>query len=258
MSVYCRCEKPKVDSSIDPSVLGSPCEVYNALLNKKNALLAERVRGPVCDPLRFDVQFQLISTMTYMFTLTDNETGEVVSWSVEKQTVDETPQHAFELDYAVSTLRYNSGVRRALEDHLEALQEQYPQEGYQLVSTVHGFLVERAISGTIGLVPFQLDLLPYPGVQPETEPGATSAVWELIGGIPGEAGRALARLIQRYIKLGASWELASSTLTGGLTRNTLIGSAPATDDAHIRFVIQLRDHTATDEQLVVAHSYYAA
>lgn len=256
MAGYSRCEKPKVDTSIDTRGLGGACEVYNALRNKKLAIQARRIQGPACDPLRFSVQHQLTDSTTFMFVLTDNETGEDVAWSVKKLYIKETAEHAFQRDYVESALRYNSGVVRALEDHVEAFQVQYPGFGYLLESTESGYHITRPLTGSIAVVPFRMDILNIVGAQPY---GRTTnpLIWDTVGGIAGEAGRSLARLLVRYIALGVVWDVEHIESAPGYTRTMLLGSAACNAESHIQFVIQLRDHQATDPQLANAHTYYA-
>ena len=183
--MYRRCEKPAPITTIDLSVYGNPCDIYQNMLNRIDALRRLQSQWPRCDISRFDVQFQLSDAMTYYFTILDKANGERYEWSVRKEYTSETPVHAFERDYNESALRYNSGVRRALDDHLEALQEQLPSALYRMEETSTGYRVFRPIMANLGIVPFELAFSSVAGELP-TGGVIHPEIWDYIGNIPGE------------------------------------------------------------------------
>jgi hypothetical protein len=254
---YRRCEKPTPDTSIDLSGLGGPCDVYKAMQNKIKAIKDCRVVGPLCDPTRFEVQFQLTDASSYMFVITDNETGEQVGYSVRKEFPKESAQRAFERDWIESAIRYNSGVVRALEDHLEALQLAEPDAGFHLRNVCGGFgyQIYRPISPGMDVIPFKLDFVPIKGVitdPPTMEP----RIWDVIGNVPGEQGRSLARLITRLMRLGVSFTSVEETAISEYYNWTIQGWVKRNDDSHIQVILTHQGNALSDEQLAAYHEYY--
>lgn len=252
---YRRCEKPAPNTTIDLTGFGNPCDIYQNMLNKIDALRRLKSQWPRCDISRFDVQFQLSDAMTYYFTIFDKANGERYEWSVRKLHPKESPQEAFERDYNESALRYNSGVRRALDDHLEALQEEFPQAFYQLDETMFGYRTHRPISGHSSIVPFEMSFINLPGLM--GEPGTLDPnLWEYIGNIPGEAGRSIARMVKRLIKLGVHFDLVERNIVKDYRNITLEGSAYANGSTHTRVRIVLQEVAMSDKDLAQYHDIY--
>jgi hypothetical protein len=253
--MYKRCEKPAPLTTIDLSLYGNPCDIYQNMLNRIDALRRLRSQWPRCDISRFDVQFQLSDAMTYYFTIFDKANGERYEWSVRKEFTKESPEHAFERDYNESALRYNEGVRRALDDHLEALQEDFPAFHYQLEETTNGYRVWRPIMGELGVVPFQLDFVGLPGVA--VLPGVpVDDIWSYIGNIPGEAGRAIARLVRRLIKLGVVFDKIDRTVIKDYRNIVLEGYAYRNSDTHTRVRMTLQEVAMLDADLDQFHEIF--
>ncbi|QBJ02549.1 virion structural protein [Pseudomonas phage Psa21] len=253
--MYRRCEKPAPNTTIDLSVYGNPCDIYQNMLNRIDALRRLKDQWPRCDFSRFDVQFQLSDAMTYMFVITDKANGEMYQWSVEKEFTKESAQHAFERDYNESALRYNSGVRRALDDHLEALQEDYAALLYRAEETDTGYRVWRPIVGPVGLVPFQLEFIGLPGVA--VLPGVPREdIWDYIGNIPGEAGRAVARLVKRLIKLGVVFDSVERTVIKDYRSIVLEGYAWRNESTHTKVRMTMQEIAMLDKDLEQYHKLY--
>lgn len=252
---YKRCEKPTPDTSIDISVFGDPCGIYQNMLNRIDALRRLQSRWPRCDITRFDVQFQLINAMTYMFVITDQANGERYEWSVAKEFTKESPQSAFERDYNESALRYNSGVRRAIDDYLEGLQEQEPGAFYRLNETDTGHRVWRPIIGGLGLVPFELLFVGKPTA---FDPNAVQHpdLWEYLGNIPGEPGRSIARMVKRLIKLGVVFDLVTREIVKDYRKIVLVGQAYRTNNTHTEVQLVLQEIAMSDENLITYHQYF--
>jgi len=253
--MYKRCEKPAPNTTIDLSVFGNPCDIYQNMLNRIDALRRLRSQWPRCDIGRFDVQFQLSDAMTYYFTIFDKANGERYEWSVRKEYTKESAEHAFERDYNESSLRYNAGVRRALDDHLEALEEEYPNAHYRLEETDNGYRVWRPIVGDVGVVPFQLDFIGYPGAgifpgEPRTD------IWDYIGNIPGEAGRAVARLVRRLIKLGVVFDHVERNIVKDYRAIVLEGYAYRNSDTHTKVKLTLQEVALLDRELDQYHEIF--
>ena len=156
---YKRFEKPQIDTTIKIWELGDPCSVYQNLMNLRDALRRLQNPWPDCDITRFDVQWQLIDSMTYMFVLKDKVTGEVYEWSVRKEYTKESAEHAFTRYYNEAAIHFNAGAYRALQDYVEALQDEYPEAHYKLEEHKTGWRVFRPIRRKLGLVPFELTFL---------------------------------------------------------------------------------------------------
>lgn len=253
--MYRRCEKPAPITTIDLSVYGDPCDIYQNMLNRIDALRRLQNQWPRCDIGRFDVQFQLSDAMTYYFTILDKANGERYEWSVQKEYTKESPEHAFERDYNESALRYNSGVRRALDDHLEALQDQSPGAFYRMDETTTGYRVFRPIMGNLGVVPFELSFTGIPGELPEG--GVTHPeIWDYIGNIPGEAGRAIARMATRMIKQGVVFDKVDRVIVKDYRSIVLQGYSYRNAETHIAVKMTLQEIAAPDDDLVKYHEYF--
>jgi hypothetical protein len=253
--MYRRCEKPAPITTIDLSVYGNPCDIYQNMLNRIDALRRLQSQWPRCDISRFDVQFQLSDAMTYYFTILDKANGERYEWSVRKEYPNETPVHAFERDYNESALRYNSGVRRALDDHLEGLQEQSLSALYRMEETDTGYRVFRPIMGSLGVVPFDLTFVGTTGPLP-TNGVIHPDIWDYIGTIPGEAGRAIARMVTRLIKLGVMFNKAERVIVKDYRSIVLEGYAYRNAETHTAVKLTLQELAVPDSDLIQYHQYF--
>lgn len=253
--MYKRCEKPAPQTTIDLTGLGDPCDIYKNMLNKIDALRRLKAQWAQCDITRFDVQFQLADAMTYYFTIFDKANGERYEWSVRKEYTKESAEHAFERDYMESALRYNSGLRRALDDHLEALQEDSPDAFYRLQETTNGYRVWRPITGRLGVVPMELSFVGRPGVLPIDVP-QHPLIWEYLGGIQGEAGRSLARAVLRMMKQGVVFHSAERTVVGDYRNITFIGRSPRNEQSYIETTMVIQEIDRPDGDLSQYHQYF--
>lgn len=253
--MYKRCEKPAPNTTIDLGVFGDPCNIYQNMLNRIDALRRLRSKWPRCDISRFDVQFQLADAMTYYFTIMDKANGERYEWSVRKEYTKESAEHAFERDYNESALRYNAGVRRALDDHLEALEEEYPTAHYRLEETGTGYRVWRPIVQTVGVVPFQLDFLGMPGDGVALGPPRDD-IWDYLGNIPGEAGRAVARLVKRLINLGVTFHHIERVVIKDYRSIVLEGYAYRNSTTYTKVRLVLQEVALSDTELDQYHEIF--
>lgn len=254
--MYKRCEKPAPNTTISLYGYGSPCDVYQNMLNRIDALRRLKSQWPKCDISRFDVQFQLSDAMTYYFTIFDKANGERYEWSVRKLYTKESPESAFERDYNESALRYNLGVRRALDDHLESLQELNPTAFYSLEETQSGYRTWRPITGAIGVVPFEVSFVNTPGpfVLVEPDPNAL----EYLSYIPGESGRAITRMVSRLIKLGVVFDKAERIIVKDYRKIVLSGTARSNEQTHTAITIVLQEVAMTDTDLSQYHEIYTS
>lgn len=197
--------KPIVDTKIDLSQYPSVCDVGKQLKDRQRLQALCKTCNAVCTVDDYTVQWTGVDAMTYMFVLTEKATGQTWEWSVKKDFPKEGPQAAFERDYSEATLRHGPGIVRALEDFLEALQVLNPAAGYKMECTETGYRFFRPLEGELALVPFQLDILTDPTPFPETSV-IHPELWDVIGSIEGEAGRSIARLVTRYLRLGVVFD----------------------------------------------------
>lgn len=253
--MYKRCEKPAPLTTIDLSGLGDPCDIYKNMLNKIDALRRLQSQWAQCDITRFDVQFQLADAMTYYFTIFDKANGERYEWSVKKEYTKESPEHAFERDYRESALRYSAGLARALDDHLEALQEDYPAMFYRKEETATGYRVWRPIFGKLGIVPMELSFVGMPGVMP-IDTFNSELIWEYLGNIPGEAGRAVCRAVRRMIKQGVVFDKVDRVIVGDYRNITLIGKGYRNEQTHTEVRLVLQEINMKDLDLNQYHQYF--
>lgn len=253
--MYKRCEKPSPNTTIDLNGLGDPCSIYQNMLNRIDAIRRLRNVWPRCDISRFDVQFQLIDSMTFMFTVEDKASGERYEWSVPKESLRETPVTAFERDYNESALRYNRGVESALDDYLEALEEDYPARHYRLEETTNGYRVWRPIMGGLGLTPFAVTFTGTPGVMDTTQVMVPD-IDDFFGNIPGEPGRAINRLIKRLTRLGVVFDQPERELVKDYRRLVLTGKAYRTVNTVTRVTITLQEIALEDTELYQYHQYF--
>lgn len=253
--MYKRCEKPAPDTTIDLSVFGDPCDIYQNMLNRIEALRRLQSQWPLCDITRFDVQFQLVNANAYMFTIFDKANSERYEWTVEKEYTKESPEHAFERDYNDSMVRYNAGALRALDDYLEAIQENDPSAYYRKEETTSGHRVWRPIRGGLGLVPFEFSVKAVngPAIQPRV---LHPEIWEYIGNIPGEAGRSIARMVKRLIKRGVVFDKAERTIVKDYRKVTLSGTVFRNAQTHNVVTITMQEIALSDGDLFQYHQYF--
>jgi hypothetical protein len=246
--------KPVVDTSIDLSQY-DVCQLGQQLKDRERLKDLCKRCNALCQPDAWSVQWQLIDATHYMFVLTEKATGQTLSWSVMKAFPNESAQAAFERDYIESTLRYNVSIMRALEDHLEALQDTNPTAHYRMECTATGYRIFRPIIVTLGLVPFQLDILTELGPVPldrVTHPG----LWEALAVVPGEAGRALARLVTRYMKLGVVFDTVEELTVQDYAKTTISGRIKRDNTTHYVVRLTRQDIQLTDPTLAQYHEYY--
>lgn len=253
--MYKRCEKPAPDTTIDISVFGDPCSIYQNMLNRIDALRRLQAKWPRCDISRFNVQFQLIDAMTYMFTIEDKANGETYEWSVRKEWTKEPPELAFERDYNESALRYNKGVVSALDDYLEAIDELNPERLYRQEETAKGYRVWRPIMGGLGLTPFEVSFTGIQGIVPLGR-ALLPDIDDFFGNIPGEPGRAIKRLIKRLTLLGVVFDQPQREIVKDYRRLVLTGKAyrTATTQTEVRIVLQ--EIALADDELYQYHQYF--
>lgn len=130
--------KPVIDTEIDLSKYPDVCTVGKQLNERERLKELCKRCGILCEPDDYSVQWTFINASTYGFVLTEKATGKTTSWSVMKDFPKESAQAAFERDFSEASLRYNSGVVRAIEDFLEAVRDMNPTANYKLECTDNG------------------------------------------------------------------------------------------------------------------------
>lgn len=252
---YKRCERPAPDTTIKLFELGESCTVYQNMLNRIDALRRQQNPWPPCDLERFDVKWQLINVMTYMFVLVDRATQETFEWSVVKAYPRETADHAWVREYNESAIRYNAPAYRALQDYVEALQDQFPTARYQLQERVNGWRAFRPITGKIGVVPFEMTFKAKPGAM-QQDRMIHQDVWDAVSTIPGEAGLAVARMMQRQQKAGVYFNEVIQFVVKDYRTLIIKGHAFRDEETHTEVMIKLQEVAMSDVDLSLYHEYY--
>ncbi|MCY1456210.1 hypothetical protein D9M71_734120 [compost metagenome] len=105
------------------------------------------------------------------------------------------------------------------------------------------------------MVPFELAFegvvgeLPTDGVQhPE--------IWDYVGTIPGEAGRAVARMVTRMIKHGVVFDKVDRVVVKDYRSIVLQGYSYRNTDTHIAVKLTLQEIAVPDGDLVKYHEYF--
>lgn len=248
------CAKREIpDTSIDIDGLGTNCDVWAHLKDMFDYLKEERVGAVPCDTKRYSVQHSLVDAMTYLFIITDHLTGETLEYTVVKEFTKEGPQEAFERDYRERELRYNRSIVRALEDHLEALQEVHPDDGYTLRRNKDGYRIFRPIKQDLGVVVFRVDYEVEDG--PVVMPRITSTTE--FPDVPGELGRSIELLIKRFGKLGVVFEEAVvDEKINDYREVSLTGRTFRSPWNHMKITISYQEIALDDDKLRRYHEYY--
>lgn len=216
------------ENLIDFKKLGCPCDTWAHMKDQFIYLKDERAGVVPCKPDQFKVQWAIINPMTYLYAVTDLLTGELCEYSVVKEYPHEGPEAAFERDYRVKELRHNRGVRRAIDDTLEAFEELYPTLHYKLSEDKAGFKIHHSIRRNLGVISWKIDY----GYHRHHKP-MNLLEWVLfypdhpidIPNVLPEVGSALQLLIKRMRKTGVHFEKIETVKVHDLDLIEITGGA---------------------------------
>lgn len=247
--------KPVIDTAIDLSKYPDVCTVGKQLTERERLQALCKMCGTECAVDDYSVQWSFINASTFGFVLTEKATGKIISWSVMKDFPKETAQAAFERDFSEATLRYNKGVLRAVEDFLEAVRDLNPTANYKLECTDNGYRIYRPLSSAIGVVPFEMAVTKVMGKVPE-ESVIHPDLWNVVGSIEGEAGRSIARLVTRYMKIGVVFDKIEYFKDGDYRRTNIVGYRKRDDNSLHIVTLTNRHIDLTDPSVLTYHDYY--
>lgn len=247
------------DNTLDFTWLGCPCDTWAHMKDQFQFLKDERAGVIPCKPDQFKLQWSGIDAMTYLMAVTDNLTGELCEYSVSKEFTHESPMEAFARDYRQKELRYNRGIRRAVDDTLEAFEELNPTIRYKLSEDQNGFYIHRPIKRDLGVIVWKttygvrlheqrIDWSDWVVTYPDNE--------IVIPDIMPEIAQALVLLIKRMRKAGIKFERIITEQISDFKTITVEGVAyrdPATLST-VKIVYQEMD--LDKHALNAYHEYY--
>lgn len=251
------------DSNIPFDHMGCPCDTWAHLKDMFVYLKDERAGVLPCKPEQFKVQWSFIDAVTYMFTVTDNLTGEIISYSVVKEFTKESPEQAFERDWRQRELMYNRGVIRAVEDLLEAMEESNPTVLYKLQrEPMQRYVIHKPIKEDLGIIGFKID---YQVETRVSEPYGKD-IWDTIyldqpivlPNIRDKIAYGTEVLLKRFRKAGVRFEGLYQETLEDLTRFTIVGNAYRDNTTNTKIRITYQEMDLSDPTLRAYHEYYTA
>ncbi|AEH03446.1 virion structural protein [Pseudomonas phage PhiPA3] len=249
----CCKDRPAPDTNVPFDQMGSSCGVYAHLHDMFVYFKDERAGAIPCDTSRYAVEWIGIDASTYGYIVTDKLTGETLEYQVVKEFTKEGPQEAFERDWRDRELRYNRGINRALEDHLEALQDNSPDKDYKLVRDSEGYKIIRALDDKLGVVLFRVDY------RHELLDGPVPLFTEIpeFPEIPGEVGRSFDRLVKRFNKLGVFFDPPVIEEVKDYHKVSMSGKAYRNSTTKNIVTITYQELLMSDDDLRRYHAYYS-
>lgn len=249
----CCGKRPPPDTSLDFTHLGCPCSTWAHMKDQFQYLKDERAGVVPCKPEQFAVQWSGIDAMTYLFIVTDKLTGELCEYSVTKEFTQESPLQAFERDYREKELRHNRGVKRAIDDQLEAFEELNPVVNYKLAYNHKGYFIHKPIRQDLGVVLFKVE---YGVVTKAIPPVIIPEIDVQLPDLAPEIASALLLLVKRFKKIGVRFERVDYKTFEDLKTIEIVGSSYRNNitDSTVKIVYQEMD--LTKPVLGAYHEYY--
>lgn len=247
------------ENLIDFKWLGCPCDTWAHMKDQFQFLKDERAKVIPCKPDQFKVQWSGIDAMTYLIAVTDNLTGELCEYSVSKEFTFESPEAAFARDYRQKDLRYNRGVRRAVDDTLEAFEELHPEVRYKLSENHKGFTIHRPIERELGVIVWKTQY----GVK-SFDTLLSKEEWQVIypdneitiPDILPEIAHALTLLMKRLRKIDVQFEKVEVLKDGDLRTIRIHGGAYRNNATMSTVNIVYQEMDLSKHTLSAYHEYY--
>lgn len=246
------------ENLIDFTGLGCSCDTWAHMKDQFGFLKDERAGVIPCKPEQFKVQWSGIDAMTYLFAVTDLLTGELCEYSVVKEYTHESPEDAFERDYRQKELRYNRGIRRAVDDTLEAFEELHPEIMYKLSETYNGFYVHRPIRHNLGVIVWKVvygveaHVIPVPWDDQEHYPENDIQIPDVLPSI----AQALELLMKRMRKIGVKFERVDFKNIEDFKTIEVIGASYRNNMSKNTIKIVYQEMDLTKQALNAYHEFY--
>lgn len=244
------------DNFLDIDHLGGPCSTYSQLSDMFIYIPEERLNVTACDLKRYKVKYSTIDSLNYLFVVEDQLTGNTVSYSVEKDYIKEPPQATFDQDFINKQLCHSRNVLRALEDMVEGFKLDNIDKSYQLVYKNNNWYIITPLSAKMAKVIFQIEVsivkneqIPIPNPQGPSNLPNTS--------YPVLTDLALARLIDRYKRMGVMFEDWQTTTIPEYETHALVGYINRSIDSYFKVTLKCESTTLNDSQLLMFHNIYA-
>lgn len=254
------CGKRTPPSNIlDFTHLGCPCDTWAHLKDQFIYLKDERAGVIPCKTDQFTVKWTGIDAMTYLMVVTDNLTGETCEYSVTREHTFESPMQAFERDWREKEIRYNRGIKRAVDDTLEAFEELNPNVPYKLSYDRKGYKIHRPIKPDLGIVLWKIDygieanIIPVPLVDwhifyPDNE--------ITLPDVAPEIGALLVLLIKRMRKAGVSFSHVDYKVIGDYKSIEIVGASYRDANSRNTIKIVYQEMDLDNHELRTYHEYY--
>lgn len=249
------------DSNIPFEHMGCPCDTWAHLKDMFVYLKDERAGVVPCVPTQFSVQWSPLDAMTYMFSVTDKLTGEVVEYSVEKDFTKESPEEAFERDWRKRELMYNRGIVTALNDLLEAMEDLNPTVRYKLErNPMDSYVIHKPIETDLGVIVFKIEygitMLPERLTKEQFLEAFPDNPIEFPSDLMSDITYGTNTLVRRFRKIGVRWHDVVNERVKDFHRFTIRGVGYRDPNSVNTIKISYQDMDLTNPELRIYHEYY--
>lgn len=257
----CCTPREKPDSNVPFEQMGCPCDTWAHLKDMFVYLKDQRAGVVPCKPQQFIVQWSFIDVMTYMYSITDKLTGEVIEYSVEKDFTKESPLEAFERDWSERELVYNRGVISGLNDLLEAMEDLNPEIRYKVERpSSKRYIIHKPLEHDLGVIVFKIEygirLLDELVTQEGFKDVFTDTTIVFPSELINEITYSTNVLLRRFRKIGVSWLDMENEKVKDFNRFTIDGVSYRNDWSVNTIKISYQDMDLTDPTLRLYHEYY--
>lgn len=255
----CCGKRPTPSTDLDFSYLGCPCDTWAHMKDQFIYLKDERAGVIPCKPDQFRLQWSHVDAMTYLMIVTDKLTGEVIEYSVSKEFTKESPEEAFARDYREKEVRHNRGIKRAIDDTLEAFEEMHPSINYKLSYHHKGYYIHQPIRRDLGVICWKVEYGVASNIEllPQYE-------WDLVYSdqpvvlppIAYPISQALVLLIKRMRKVGINFQLVDYKQFEDMNTIEITGVSYRNNATHNTIKIVYQEMDLTKPTLNAYHEFY--
>jgi hypothetical protein len=257
----CCSPREKPDSNIPFTQMGCPCDTWAHLKDMFVYLKDERAGVVPCVPSQFTVQWSTIDPMTYMYSVTDTLTNDLVQYSVTKEYLRETPLEAFERDWRTREVFYNRGTVSAIGDLLETMEDTYPLVRFKLErQQPERYIIHKPIAPDLGVIVFKVEydvaLVPKHADRDFWKTIYPDEPIDLPVDLLPEIAYNTNLLVKRFRKIGVRFSHVVNEKIKDFNRFTIFGASYRDHESVNIIRISYQDLDLTDPELNLYHEYY--